>query len=96
MAVSDAQGVPKPPPNLRVSTDETQECDSCTHYQRGRCALPAPYDANLPVDAEWVCDSYKQGRQDDDPPAPGSGAKTVQEAYDQRVQVRAHSRRRNT
>lgn len=92
MADSDAQGVPKPPPNLRVSTDETQECDSCTHYQRGRCAL---YN-NLPVDGEWTCDSWKKGSQsDDDQPAPGSGAKTVQEAYDQRVQVRAHSRRRN-
>ena len=90
MANTDAQGAPKPPPNLRVSDDESRECESCVHYQGGRCD---EYPAVGHVDGEWVCDSYEKGREDPDDDQP-SGAKNLREAtrvaY---VRVRAHNRR---
>ena len=92
MANPDAHDAPKPPPNLRVSDDEARECDSCVHYQRGKCAL---YN-NLPVDGEWVCDSYKHGRDDpdddddDEPSNPKNLREAERVAY---VRVRAHNRR---
>lgn len=91
MANPDAKGAPKPPPHLRVSDDESRECDSCTHFERGKCAL---YDY-LPVDDEWVCDDWKKGSQtdddepDDEPSVNRSG--TMDEA---RTRVREHFRRR--
>ena len=53
---------PKPPPGLRVSEDENRECDVCKHDDRGKCVM---YD-HLPVDDEWVCDSFTKGSQSDD------------------------------
>lgn len=66
MANPDAKGGPAPPPNLRVSDTEDRECDSCAHYQRGRCELPVLKDFVLPVDGEWLCDGYSKGRNDPD------------------------------
>lgn len=92
MADPDAQGAPKPPPHLRVAENEDQECDNCRHYQRGRCALYS----QLPVDGEWVCDSWSKGTEqgDDDDlaesPRPNRSG-TLEEA---RIRVREHTRAR--
>ena len=56
MANPDAKGHPEPPPNLRMSKDEQRECDTCTHYDSGRCEL---YPAVGHVDGEWVCDDWE-------------------------------------
>lgn len=64
MANADAKGAPKPPPNLRIAGDEAKECDSCKHFVRGKCSEYS----NLPVDDEWVCDSWAKGSPDDDEP----------------------------
>jgi hypothetical protein len=88
MANPDGQGAPKPPPNLRVSDDENRECDSCVHFDRGRCKLYSM----LPVDGEWVCDSYESnGKGDPDAEYKGKNLKEAeQEAF---TRVRAHRRR---
>ena len=88
MANPDAKGVPKPPPNLRVSDDENRECDSCTHYQRGKCAL---YNS-LPVDGEWVCDSYAPSGVRDPDDVPGKNLRDAER--NALVRVREHTRSR--
>ena len=78
---------PKPPPNLRVSDDEEKECDSCSHYERGKCSM---YN-HLPVDGEWVCDSFEPK---DKEKFDGKNLREAEnEAY---VRVKAHVRRRRS
>lgn len=80
MAEPDAKAAPKPPPNLRVATDEGEECEVCTHYERGKCAKYS----NLPVDEEWVCDSFAKGGRadtDDDGPEPKNLKQAAQKAH---------------
>lgn len=89
MANDDAQGAPKPPPNLRVSDDEQKECDNCSHYSRGRCTM----FHNLPVDGEWVCDDWEKGSEtaEDEETPVADQPKTLSDA---RIRVREHFRRR--
>lgn len=61
MANTDGKNAPKPPPHLHVSENEDRECDCCDHYLDGKCHL---YN-DLPVNGEWVCDDWKQGRNQD-------------------------------
>jgi hypothetical protein len=79
---------PKPPPNLKVATDEARECDTCKYDERGKCTLYS----NLPVDDEWVCDDWVKGsKPDTDSDIPtDQQAKTTREAS---VRVREHFRR---
>jgi hypothetical protein len=89
MADPDAQAAPKPPPNLRVADDENRECDNCSHYQRGKCVLYS----SLPVDGEWVCDSWEKGTaQGDD--APFKGKNLSEAEAEARIRVREHTRGR--
>lgn len=63
MANPDDKNAPKAPPNLRMSTDENRECDSCVYFDRMHCKAFPP----LCVDDEWVCDHFKaSGKPDDD------------------------------
>ena len=90
--MADSPSAPKPPPNLRVAADESRECDNCTFYARGKCVKYS----NLPVDGEWLCDSWEKGSQtdsdtDDSKAVPvAEQARTTREAG---VRVRAHFRR---
>ena len=87
MADPDAKGAPKPPPNLRVATDEAKECEVCAHFDRGKCVL---YN-HLPVDDEWVCDSFKKGDgtdTDDDGPEPKNLREAEQKAHRLRRKAR--------
>lgn len=52
---TDAAGFPKPPPHLRMSTNEAEECDNCKFFNQGVCDKYS----RLPVVKEWVCDSWK-------------------------------------
>lgn len=95
MANPDAKGAPKPPPNLRVSSDEARECDTCSYYKRGKCSMYS----NLPVDDEWVCDSWEKGEPEDaedqaeETPAEDQ-PKTLKDANaEARIRVRQHFRR---
>jgi hypothetical protein len=92
MANPDAKGVPKPPPNLRVSDDENKECGNCSYYKSGRCTLPVPPYNNLPVVDEWVCDEWKAGGSDPDAFQGKNLGEAEQEAL---VRVRAHTRSRS-
>lgn len=97
MANIDAKGTPVPPPNLRVSDDEERECDSCLHYDRGRCKM---FPTVGHVDGEWVCDKWERGgpssrdnddQDEDDRPFRGRNLREAeQEAF---TRVRAHRRR---
>jgi len=91
-AATDAGSTPKPPPNLRVAEDENRECDNCTYYSRGRCTQYS----NLPVDGEWVCDTWKQGSEsgaDDTEDKPFDGKNLKEADAEARVRVREHFRR---
>ena len=82
---------PDPPPNLRVATDENRECDTCRFDTRGRCTKYS----NLPVDDEWVCDSWVKGSQSDSDTDQPFNGKSLQAANNEAlVRVRAHNRRR--
>jgi hypothetical protein len=84
------EATPSPPPNLRVATDENRECDTCTHFSRGKCTK---YN-NLPVDDEWICDSWVKGsQQDTDTDQPFTGKSLKEANTEALVRVRAHSRR---
>lgn len=52
---TDSAGFPKPPPHLRMSDNENQECDNCKFFNTGKCDKYS----GLPVVKEWVCDSWK-------------------------------------
>jgi hypothetical protein len=90
--MADSPSAPKPPPNLRVADSESRECDNCSHYSRGKCVKYS----NLPVDGEWLCDSWEKGSQEDpdkpdaEPVPVSEQARTTREAG---VRVRAHFRR---
>ena len=95
MANTDAAGAPKPPPHLHVSENEDKECDNCAHYLDGKCHK---YN-DLPVNGEWVCDSWEQGRNQDpdeaeEKEAYGPPAKNLRGAERQAFTiVREHRRR---
>lgn len=95
MANTDATGSPKPPPHLRVSENEDRECDTCTHFLNGKCHM---YN-DLPVNDEWVCDSWEKGKnqdpdQADEDEAYGAPAEGQPKNFkDARIRVKAHFRR---
>ena len=78
----DAAGHPKPPPGLKVSDIEGEECEVCVHYSDGKCM---EYNS-LPVDTEWWCRSFVR-----DPKKTDEDPSTLDEA---RIAVKAHFRRR--
>lgn len=90
MAEPDVKAAPKPPPNLRVASDESRECEVCSHFDRGRCVL---YN-HLPVDDEWVCDSFAKGDKadtDDDGPEPKNLRQAEQKAHRLRRKARSQA-----
>lgn len=92
MADPDAQGAPKPPPNLKVADTEGQECGNCSYYKEGMCGMCTLY-SNLCVDDSWVCDSWKSGGTDtEDQPFRGKNLSDAE--AEARIRVRAHSRGR--
>lgn len=85
--MADSEKAPAAPPNLRVSTDESRECDSCRYFDQGHCTMFPP----LVVNGEWVCDKYASNGKGDPDAFQGKNLKQAeQEAY---VRVRAHRRR---